>query len=179
MPRQLLILRHGKSDWGVDIDDFERPLKKRGRRGAKAIGKWLRTNDLLPNHVCSSPAVRAIDTANRTCKSAGFDSSGIVQIESIYEARLDDLLRVLSACDTAVRRVMIVGHNPGLEDLLLYLTGGHIPIPEDGKYLPTAALAVLEMPEDWLTLEAGSATLHRLLRAKDLMPVQDDDESDV
>lgn len=179
MPRQLLILRHGKSDWGVDVDDFDRPLRKRGRRGAKVIGKWLLENDLVPDRVCSSPAVRAIDTAVRTCKSAGFDINTIVRVEPIYEAHLDDLLRVLSGCGDQTRRVMIVGHNPGLEDLLLYLTGGHIPIPEDGKYLPTAALAVLDMPDAWQDLEAGSAQLHQLLRAKDLMPMKTGGESEV
>lgn len=169
MSRQLLILRHGKSDWGVDVEDFERPLKKRGRRGAKAIGKWLAEHDLVPDFVCSSPAARAIDTAQRVCKQLDIGAGDIRQLELIYDARLDDLVQILSKCQDDRRRVLIVGHNPGLEDLLLFLTGSNIPIPEDGKYLPTATVAVLDMPDDWTALESGCATLAELVRAKTLM----------
>lgn len=178
MTRQLLILRHGKSDWGVDVEDFQRPLKKRGRRGAKAIGKWLRAQNLVPDHVCSSPATRAIDTAQRACKALGFDPAAIQQVERIYDARMEDLIQVLTGCDPSVRRVMMVGHNPGFEDLLLYLTGSDIPIPEDGKYLPTATVAVLDMPDDWTTLAPGSAHVNALVRAKELISPDESGDDD-
>ena len=73
MSRELMLLRHGKSDWTEQLDDFDRPLKDRGKRGAQRMGVWLIQQELLPDHVVSSPAERAIVTAqnrragNRRC----------------------------------------------------------------------------------------------------------------
>jgi len=83
--RQLLILRHGKSDWAVDVDDFYRPLKKRGVESAQKIGHWLSGQSLFPDIIISSPARRALATANEVADIVGI--SEIVQDERIYEAR--------------------------------------------------------------------------------------------
>ena len=84
--------------------------------------------------------------------------------ERIYEASAGELLKVLADCPREASRVAIVGHNPGLEDLLLHLVPTPPMIPEDGKLLPTAALACLTMPDDWSSLEEGSARLLHLTR---------------
>ena len=69
MSRELLILRHGKSYKTADTDDFHRPIKDRGKRGAQRVGTWLMKRDLMPDHVVSSPAVRALETARKACKA--------------------------------------------------------------------------------------------------------------
>ena len=91
-------------------------------------------------------------------------TQGIVQDERIYAADFDALLTVLADCPPDAVRVMLVGHNPGLEELLAWLASEVVPTPEDGKLLPTATLARLEMPADWRTLVAGCARLVSITR---------------
>lgn len=165
--RELLILRHGKSDWDNALDDYRRPLKKRGKKAAERIGIWLVKNNLVPDTVISSPAERAKATAEKVCKAMGFAKKDIGFTKSIYLANISDLLAVLADCPPSSKRLMLVGHNPGLEDLLLYLTGP-VTIPDDGKLLPTAALARLRMPDDWSNIDSGNAKLLSITRAKSL-----------
>ena len=168
MRRELLILRHGKSDWGAGSDDFHRPLKDRGKRGAQRIGVWLAQQGLLPDYVVSSPAARAIVTAEKTCKVMGLGTQHIHTDKDVYEAGLQDLLQVLAGCPGEVNRVLLVGHNPGLEQLLEYLVAGQVPDTADGKLLPTATLARLAMPADWQQLKSGCAVLKSISRPAEL-----------
>jgi phosphohistidine phosphatase len=168
MARELFILRHGKSDWSAGTDDFHRPLKKRGKRGAGQIAAWLRRQGLIPDHIISSPATRAIDTARRVCEALHLTTTGVDTDEGIYEASAEQLLRVLSGCPQHASRVLLVGHNPGLEELLLYLAPTPPVIPNNGKLLPTAALARMLMPDDWQSIARGSARLLNLTRPTSL-----------
>ena len=168
MVRELLILRHGKSDWSADTDDFHRPLKKRGKRGARMIAAWLRLEGMVPDHVISSPATRAIDTARQICEALHLTTTGVDTNEGIYEASVEQLLGVLSCCPQHANRVLLVGHNPGLEELLMYLAPTPPVIPKNGKLLPTAALARMLMPDDWQSIARGSARLLNLTRPTSL-----------
>jgi phosphohistidine phosphatase len=169
MPRELLILRHAKSDWETGAaSDFDRPLAKRGRKDAPRVGEWLYREGIIPDYVVSSPAERARDTALRVCKSLDYKKGDIVWEGEIYEAGVPELLAVLSRSPADAGTVLLVGHNPGLEELLRFLTGGDFDEPQDGKLLPTAALARLEMPDDWSALEKGSGSLLSIVRPKQL-----------
>ncbi|MBU2569522.1 MAG: histidine phosphatase family protein [Gammaproteobacteria bacterium] len=167
MTRTLMLLRHGKSDWEVDADDFDRPLKKRGKKAAVRIGQWMRKQKLTPGLIVTSPAVRALTTAERVGEALGFTDSEIIRDSRLYEAQLADFKTVLSACPTDIGRVLLVGHNPGLETLLHYLVAD-IETAEDGKLLATATLAVLTMPSDWTKLGEHSAKLVSVTRASSL-----------
>ena len=164
MTRELLLLRHGKSDWSAGTDDFYRPLKKRGKRGARLIAEWLTQQGLVPDHIISSSATRAVDTAHRVRKALNLLTPGICTDERIYGAAREQLLDVLTGCPPQANRVLLVGHNPGLEDLLLYLVPTPPMIPANGKLLPTAALAQLLMPDEWQSITGGSARLLNLTR---------------
>lgn len=168
MSRELLLLRHGKSDRKSGGNDFDRPLTDRGKRGAQRIGVWLATNEMIPDHIVSSPAERALVTAEKACKAMGQGSGDIVQERKIYLAGIDDLLDVIRQLPATASRIMIVGHNPGLEELLVYLTGSDINPPDDGKPLPTATLAILETDQEWSSLKESSARLTRLIRPRTL-----------
>lgn len=168
MNRLLMLMRHGKSDWNVEADDYDRPLKKRGKRAAERMGVWLVQQDLIPDHIISSPAERAADTATRVAKALGLKRHSIYFDARIYEAGTEELLATLADSPAQSQRALLIGHNPGLELLLQYLHGGRIDYPEDGKLMPTAALAVLAMPEDWSRLEAGAARLQSIIRASSL-----------
>lgn len=167
MTHELLLLRHAKSDWSIEMDDFSRPLKKRGRRAAKRIGRWLYEQRLKPDTILSSPATRALETAQRVCRQLDIDESTIVCDPRIYEASAQTLLDILTT-GCYQRRVLLVGHNPGLEDLLLKLTPHSIPLSANGKCLPTAALAHLIFDGDWTELTESSAKLVTLIRPDSL-----------
>jgi phosphohistidine phosphatase len=164
MTRELLILRHGKSDWETGDDDFHRPLTERGRRSAERMAIWMLEQKLMPDYVVASPAERALTTAQKACKTMGVRRQEIHKDPRVYAAALEELLRVLADCPGTAKRVMLVGHNPGLEDLLTYLADKPIPLPEDGKLLPTATLARLRMPDDWKKLPQGCARLESITR---------------
>lgn len=168
MTAELLLLRHGKSDWEVDTDDFHRPLKDRGKRGAQRMGVWLLQEGLIPDCVVSSPAERALVSAEKLCKAMGHGTKGMIEDRRVYDADLADLLAVLADCPPRARRLLLVGHNPGLETLLGYLADTELPLPEDGKLLPTATLARLSVPVRWNQLTAGCARLLSITRPADL-----------
>jgi len=165
---ELLLLRHGKSDWSIPTLDFDRPLKNRGIRGAQRIGVWLLQNNAVPDHILSSPAKRAIQTAQLVCKSMSLKAEIIVEDEGIYEADSEDLMDTLQNCPQGVQRVLMIGHNPGLESLLLSLARSTIAVPDDGKLLPTATLARLKLAVPWNRINAGQAKLLSITRAANL-----------
>jgi phosphohistidine phosphatase len=171
MQRELLILRHGKSSWKTGVADFDRPLKDRGKRSAQRIGNWILQNDLLPDLVLSSPATRALETARKCCKVMGIPGKAIQKDRRIYEASADTLLRVLREIPERYSRVLIVGHNPGLEELVELLVDNSVLREEDGKLLPTATLAHLQIAEPWKQLELASASLITIQRPR-LLPKQ-------
>jgi len=174
MSRYLLLLRHAKSAWDTGVaDDFERPLAKRGMKDARRMGQWMRGEGLAPDHVLSSPAVRAQETSILVCKELGISKKDLHFDRRIYEADVTTLLAVLADCPQGRNTIMLVGHNPGLEELLTWLWGEKTALPEDGKLLPTATLARLRMPRDWAQLERGCGRMIVLTRPRSL-PEQTD-----
>ncbi len=161
--KTLLVLRHGKSDWTTGHEDFHRPLVNRGHQGSRKMGAWIRHQRLLPDAVLSSPAERARATTVAACEAMGLPLKKVRYDQRLYAASLEDELAVLAELPKSVRRVMMVGHNPGLEELVDYLASG-LTVPEDGKVLPTSALAQLEMVAEWRDLTQGCASLIALTR---------------
>lgn len=171
MSRQLLILRHAKSTWDTQAaTDFVRPLNKRGEKDAPRMGRWLRQQGLIPDYVVSSPAERARQTALKACKGLGIPADRLQWDLRIYDATPEQLLAVLADCPEIARTVLLVGHNPGLELLLRYLCRS-VPVPADGKLLPTATVAQLEMPADWQQPDPGAARLVSITRPASLPQV--------
>jgi phosphohistidine phosphatase len=169
MSRELLILRHAKSDWDSSAaSDFDRPLAKRGKKDAPRVGEWLYREGLIPQLIVSSPAQRARETASKVCKCLDLGKKDILWDGDVYEADLQALLDVLGRVPADVQMVLLVGHNPSLEELLRYLAGSDVDEPEDGKLLPTATVARLEMPDDWTRLTPGCASLQAVVRPKQL-----------
>ena len=159
MQRQLLVLRHGKSSWAdAFTDDWERPLTERGERDAVRVGEFLRRQGLVPDLIVSSDAVRAQSTAQRAADASGY--SGTITLSSLLyhatPAAITGVINgVINGAPNAVHRLMIVGHNPGLEDLVSQLTRQQIG-------LSTATLVHIELPvEHWH--DAGAATAGSLL----------------
>lgn len=166
--KSLLLLRHAKSDRDIQVVDWLRPLKKRGEKAAKTMGHWMLEQQLQPDLIISSPAKRAISTAKKVCKALLLNTDIIQQDERVYNATTELLLDVLRTCPETAQRVLLVGHNPALEVLLTDLVQESINIPDDGKYLPTTALAQLEFTGTWSELRLKSNKLINITRVKSL-----------
>jgi len=165
MKRQLVLMRHGKSDWSEDVSDYMRSIKPRGFHESERIGDWMTTQGVVPEYIISSPAVRARQTAETTINSLGLDPDAIHWNDSVYMADISELLDAIAQTPDECQSLMVVGHNPGLEDLMFYLTE-HIDVPVDGKVLPTATIAILETESDWADLEHASCTLELIVRGR-------------
>ena len=169
MPRELLILRHAKSAWDTNAaSDFERPLAPRGSKAAPRMGRWLAARGLVPDYVVSSPAERARQTVEAVCAELGIGTEIIHWDRRIYGGWTRSLIDVLRASPSAAGRVLIAGHNPGLEDLLESLCRDRIEVPPDGKLMTTGAVAHLRLDLPWAEVQPGCATLLSLTRPRQL-----------
>ncbi len=154
--RRLILLRHAKSDW-PDVPDEDRPLAKRGRRDAPRIGRWLRDRGYRPDVVVCSAARRARQTWELVAPE--LDGSPDVRFEPrAYAASALTLLYLTRELPGRCRTALLVGHNPGLEELTASLAGGPDG-PRPGIRLPTAGVAVFEFDGDWPSLAPGQARL--------------------
>jgi phosphohistidine phosphatase len=161
--KTLLVLRHAKSTWNDPaLDDRERPLNERGRRDGPLMGRLMREYGLIPDVVISSDAVRAQLTAQSVAEAARY-AGEILLDERLYLASPADILSLLRTVRENAETIMIVGHNPGLEELVAQLTG-------EQQELPTGALAQIVLPIDrWRDLKRASrGTLLGLWRPKEL-----------
>lgn len=168
MSRELILMRHGKGFPRGDGDDRARELKDRGKRAAQRLGVWMWQQDLRPDHVCCSPAERALVSAEKCCKAMALGVAGLVRDERLYPGSCEALREVLSAVPGNARRTLLVGHKSGLLDLVQHLAG-----PDASKLptsLPTATLVHLQMPDDWTDLPPGCAQVLRVMRGRDLEP---------
>lgn len=146
-PRQLILLRHAKSDWHAGVGDFDRPLNDRGRRDAPRMGKWLADNGYAPARVVASAAARAKETAVLVCAELNFDAADIVFERALYGAPARTIGDIAARHFNDCRRVLLVAHNPGLE-YALHDFCPDAPAFADGKLMPTCAAAVIEFGGD-------------------------------
>ncbi|GAA2098832.1 histidine phosphatase family protein [Microlunatus panaciterrae] len=159
--KTIMLLRHAKSAWGLDVDDHERPLSGRGRRDSLAVGAFLADHDIRPDLVVCSTATRAQQTWRRAVKG-GAPTCEVSYDDSIYEAWVPELMAVLRGLSEQVSTVLLVGHAPGIPDLVDKI-GNRDGRPDlwralDDKF-PTSGLATLRYDGSWAGLSAGSATL--------------------
>jgi phosphohistidine phosphatase len=166
--KRLYLLRHAKSSWDdPTLADEDRPLAPRGRRAAKVMAKHLRSEGVAPELVLCSPSRRTRQTLKRIAPDLG--KSADVQIEpELYSASSAALLEVLHEGPEEVESVMLIGHNPGIQDLALSLAGAGSEITRVKGKFPTAALATLELAGSWHELAPGSAELMSFVKPKEL-----------
>ena len=162
MPQTLYLLRHAKSSWkDSSLRDFDRPLKGRGRDAAEQTGKRLATEKLSYLFVICSPAARTRETAELVLRHSGVRVDARLD-ERIYEASLRDLLQVVADIPDDKQTAMMIGHNPGFEELLAFLTGEY-------RRMPTCALAKIKLDvANWKDVKAGGGSLDLFITPKEL-----------
>src|SRR5262245_50553530 len=137
--KKLLVLRHAKAELeSASGRDFDRPLAERGRRDAAEVGRQMVERGLRADAVIASPAMRVVETL--AALAEGYGAIDASFDERIYNASPETLLDVVRNADGDAQTLLLVGHNPGLQLLLLDLTSGRI-----GENFPTAALAAVDL----------------------------------
>ncbi|MFL6759986.1 SixA phosphatase family protein [Sphingomonas sp.] len=170
--KRLAVLRHAKSDWGdAQIDDHNRPLNERGWKAARCMGRELKQRGIKFDLVLASTAARVRETLDGLREKYDFGSAPIQFEPLMYTAGEAELLSLVRDLPESVHAPLLVGHNPGLEQLVKNLTR------DDGRGLrgriahkyPTAAFALVELPAHrWADVESGSGELVELILPKDL-----------
>jgi phosphohistidine phosphatase len=164
MPR-LYLLRHAKSSWDEpSLADHDRPLAPRGQRAADMMGEHLQAEGVAPSLVLCSSAVRA----RETLAGIGLEEGAVVE-RGLYGASEGALLDRLRKLPDDVSSAMLIGHNPGMQELTLMLAGEGSQLGRVHKKFPTAALATLDFDGDWSSLRPHAARLTAFVRPKDLV----------
>lgn len=153
--RQLIVLRHAKTE-AFASSDRARKLTDRGRADAAAAGRWLQANSAIPTLVLTSPAARALATAEIVVEQLESECELRV-VEELYGAGTYDVVELVREVDPETSSVLVVGHNPTMEDLAFGLDGS--PAHEWSDHLPTAGIVVFTVERPWRELEVRSATL--------------------
>ena len=149
------LIRHAKSSWDdTALPDKDRPLSDRGKRDAPKMGKRLAKRDVKPDLILSSPARRALTTAEIIAKKLDYKRKNIVVEDRLYSSAVDDLLNVVQKLDDKVERVMLFGHNPELTEFAHRLSN-------EISHMPTCAVAeFMFRAKSWSNI--GKAKLARL-----------------
>ncbi|OAI54504.1 hypothetical protein AYO48_04935 [Gaiella sp. SCGC AG-212-M14] len=158
--RTVILLRHGKSSWSDStLADIDRPLAPRGERASRKLAKYIRQKRIRPALVLCSPALRARETLEAV--EASLDKHCVVEVvPQLYAASEQELLEQLQALPEPLSSVMLVGHNPGLQNLALGLASRGAFLPELEEKFPTGALATLVVRStSWSALGRGDAEL--------------------
>jgi phosphohistidine phosphatase len=167
--KSLTLLRHAKSDWADPaMTDFERPLNARGKSAARMIGTCLRESGASFDLVLCSPAARAVETLERVAETYG---PGLRprHDERIYLASPSTLLELVRAVPDDVARLLIVGHNPGMEQLSLLLSAESDQRARVQDKFPTGGLVEIDFASDrWAEVDEGSGTIRRFIVPREL-----------
>ncbi|MFD2250460.1 phosphohistidine phosphatase [Pseudochelatococcus lubricantis] len=175
MSRRLILLRHTKSDWPDGIADHERPLGRRGLADAPRIGSYIETHGLIPDFAVVSTARRTRETWDLVEQE--FSRSVPTRFDRrIYEAKPGALLYVARETEPSVGTLLLVGHNPGFEDLARFLIGSGSEEARErlAQKYPTGGLAVIDFDiGDWRDIETRSGSLNRFVTPRSLADEED------
>jgi len=166
----LYLMRHAKSDWhSTSQTDFDRPLNNRGSEDAVRMGHWLATQSLKPQVLLvASPAQRARQTVLAVAEILDIHEDEIAFKQELYLASQPTLVNILRAVTDSTESVLLIAHNPGLDELVKWLDSESPPLSESGKLMTTAAVARFKLPGSWAKLNPGEAKLQQLQRPREL-----------
>jgi phosphohistidine phosphatase len=172
--KTLTLVRHAKSGWNDPVSrDFDRPLNAKGRRAAQRIGAYLRDEHLAVDHIVASPAIRVVETLEQMAEGAG-ETIAPAWDKRIYLASAVSLLDVIQESDDNYDNLLLAGHNPGLEDLVLMLVpdnAGDAVREQVEEKFPTASIARINFPVDrWEDVRPNSGDIALFVRPRDLDP---------
>ena len=162
--KNLLVMRHAKSDWGNNLPDIERPLNKRGKKAAPVMGKELLKRNKKPGLILSSPAKRAVSTAKRVIEAIDYKKEMLI-VKDFYFGYMEHIINSIKTIDSENDIIMVIGHNPLWEDLIAELSSKSSFIT-----MPTAAIASLVFEtDDWSSITEHSGKLEWIITPQNLL----------
>lgn len=165
---KLIVMRHAKSDWNNNLSDHQRPLNQRGERDALSMGKHLVSQEIRPDCMVVSSAERTQQTARLMLYSFSIDNTQLVSEDELYLANHVTMLSVIKHYAQDNQTLLLLAHNPGIEELVIYLAGQIPPLTENHKLMVTGSAAVFEFSSLEKLNLSGGAKLLALYRPKDI-----------
>jgi phosphohistidine phosphatase len=153
--KTIYLMRHAKSSWkDVTRADIDRPLNKRGERDAPFMGKLMHQYGFFPQEIISSPAERVLSTANLFCNEIEFPYKKLKIYDSLYAASSSEILAIIQSLSENIESVLLIGHNPGLTDLVNHLSESQV------ENVPTCGIVELfSDKKSWTEIELGSCRM--------------------
>ena len=170
MTFKLYIMRHAKSDWSsAETSDFDRPINGRGQESARLIGQWLVDNNKIPQHIVSSSALRAKQTTALVLTAFNeVVPENVIYDDILYLANLDSLLQCIQKYKSGLSSLMLVAHNPGLEELVHYLSNKAASTDNMINSMTTANVAVFEYPDNEFDVYSDKGKLVEFIRPSEI-----------
>ncbi len=169
--RQLFLMRHAKSSWAQEtLRDFDRPLNERGREAAIKMGRYMKAEGLIPDQIYCSSTVRTRETLEMLKTASGF-SAETLYMDGLYGASRERLFHIIAKASENCRSLLMIGHNPGTQDLAMALAGNVSDEKNAPLFLkfPTASLAVFQLDiTHWSELPGVHARLQAFILPKAL-----------
>lgn len=166
---ELMLIRHAKSDWNSHTADIDRPLNSRGCRDALSMGAYLEQMDLVPDKMIVSPARRTQQTAELLLENLCVDEQQVYVDRELYLADTETLCEIIELYATDNQRLLILAHNPGMDDIVSYLASTQPSLSSSGKLMSTCAVACFSVASTDALRNPGRAELQGLYRPKEIV----------
>jgi phosphohistidine phosphatase len=165
---ELMLMRHAKSDWFSHTTDMGRPLNDRGVRDAIRMGRYLKQENLVPDRVVVSAAQRTQETAELLLNNLSVAEKDIIVDKELYLANRETLCEIIELYAADNQRLLILAHNPGMDDLVSYLANRPVPPSVSGKLMTTCAVARFRIEALNVLKKPGLGQLQKLIRPKEI-----------
>jgi phosphohistidine phosphatase len=159
--KTLVLMRHAKSNWSGDLSDFDRPLNERGIKSARALGNWLRANNLLPDFTLVSAAQRTVETFDELKLNCPFEKK-----KKLYLAPLEEIFHQIRQVDA--NRLLLICHNPGISEFSQEILS-EWPLSSQFESFPTCSTCIIDFNiTDWSSLQFGTGEIKKFITPRDL-----------
>jgi phosphohistidine phosphatase len=165
---ELMLMRHAKSDWNSHKADIDRPLNARGRKDARHMGSYLNDQAFIPERMVVSPARRTLETAELLLASLPVAEENITVDKALYLADRETLCEIIELYASDNQRLLILAHNPGMDDLVSYLARTPLSLSDSGKLMTTCAVACFRLDSLAALNKRGQGELQHLFRAAEI-----------
>jgi phosphohistidine phosphatase len=165
----LMLMRHAKSDWHSHTADIDRPLNSRGCQDAARMGAYLEQMGLVPDKMIVSPAKRTQQTAEQLLENLPVDEEQVIVDRELYLAGTETLCEIIELYAADNRRLLILAHNPGMDDMVSYLASSPASLSDSGKLMSTCAVACFHLASPDALKRPGAAELQGLFRPKEIV----------
>jgi phosphohistidine phosphatase len=168
---ELMLMRHAKSDWNSHKADIDRPLNARGRKDASRMGSYLNERGLVPHRMVVSPAQRTQETAELLLSDLSVPEKNIIIDKELYLADRDTLCEIVELYAIENQRLLVLAHNPGMDEIVSYLASTPPPLSDSGKLMTTCAVACFLVQSPDALKQRRQGELQHLFRSAEISAV--------